>query len=172
MLVCQPYREDKNLGKAYNEAFDLIGDDDYLLITDYDVLFLLPETISHITEYTRRFQADLFVCYTNRIYPHGPQIYRGLNEDSDIKNHIQISKDCTRNLYYVTRLQENISGFLMVIPKSTWNEIKFKEDKCLGIDTQFSKDLLNAGKIILRMEGVYVWHTYRLHDIKDKTHLL
>lgn len=174
ILSCQPYREDKNLGKAYNEAFGLIGDDDYLLITDYDVLFLLPEQMTYIQEYSNRFPADLFVCYTNRIFAGGPQIYRSINEDADIRKHISIAKDCTKDLYNVTRIHENISGFLMLIPKRTWNEIKFTEDKkCLGVDTQFSQDLLKENRTILRMEGIYVWHTYRLENgIKNKTHLL
>lgn len=176
ILSCQPYRGDKDLGRSYNECFNLIGDDDYLLITDYDVLILLPEQINHIKKYAELHpEGDLFVCYTNRIHESGPQIYNGaINPDPDIKNHIAIADQLTSHLYKVTRLYENISGFLMLIPKRTWDEIKFKEGiKCLGVDTKFSQDLLKANKIIYRMEGIYVWHTYRLiNGIKDKSHLL
>lgn len=175
ILPCQPYREDRNLGKAYNEAFALIGDDDYLLIMDYDVMILLPEQISHIAEYTRRYpEADLLVCYANRTFATGPQIYGAINEDADIRKHIVIAKNRYRYLYKATPVQQNISGFLMVISKKTWKEIKFTEDlKCLGVDTHYSQQLHAANKIIYRMDGIYVWHTYRLMSgTKDKTHLL
>lgn len=176
ILSCQPYREDRNLGRAYNEAFSLIGEDDYLIVTDYDVLYLLPDQLKHITEYTRHYpECDLFVCWANRTFEQNSQIYNGkINENADMRKHLQIAKSVYKNLYNVTRVYQDISGFLMVIPKRTWNEIKFTEDlKCLGVDTLFSQRLLAANKIIYRMDGIYVWHTYRLMDgIKNKLHLL
>jgi|SRR6185437_4602566 len=176
ILSCQPYREDRNLGKAYNDAFKLIGDDDYLIITDYDVLYLLPDQIKHITEYCNRFpDGDLFVSWANRTFVPNAQIYSGkLDEEADIRKHLATAQECYKNLYNVTRIRENISGFLMAIPKRTWNEIPFTEDlKCLGVDTIFSQKLLSADKIIYRMDGIYIWHTYRLlNGVKNKSHLL
>lgn len=182
ILTCTPYRQDRNLGLAYNQAFGLIQDEDWLIITDYDVLLLLPDQISHIHEYINRYpEAGMFVCWGNRTYHSNAQLYGGpvptpeqVNKDDYIIRNIEIAKKCYANLYKVTEVKQNISGFLMAIPKRTWNEIKFTEDlKCLGVDTLFSQRMLNAGKKILRMDGIFVFHTYRIEkNIRDKTHLL
>lgn len=182
ILTCTPYRQDRNLGRAYNEAFEKMNEEDWLIITDYDVLLLLPDQISHIHEYIYQFTgADMFVCWSNRTYHSNAQLYGGpvptpemVSKDDYIVNHIKTAKYCYKDLYKVTEVKQNVSGFLMAIPKRTWNEIKFTEDlKCLGVDTLFSQRMLNAGKKILRMDGIFVFHTYRIDkDIRDKAHLL
>jgi GT2 family glycosyltransferase len=62
----------------------------------------------------------------------------------------------------------------MLVSKKTWNEIKFSESgKCLGVDNDFSANVLERGKKIYRMDSLYVFHAYRLKNgIKDKTHLV
>ena len=183
MIHCvTPYRTDRNLGKAYNDTFRLIGEDDWLCITDYDVLFPLPDTLSHIHKYVELFpEAGMFVCYANRTYHSNAQLYGGpvnsptdVNPDPNIINHLKLSREAAKQLYEVTPIERSISGFLMVISKKVWNEIKFAEDlKCLGVDTLYSNKVLQSGRQILRMNGIYVWHTYRLeHGIQDKSHLL
>lgn len=179
--VTTPFRIDRNLGKAYNDTFRLIGDDDWLCITDYDVLFLLPDTINNLYGYIERYpEADMFVSWANRTFHSNQQLYGGpvatsfhIPHDDVISNQIKIAREAQRDLYKVTRIQRTISGFLMVIPKRTWNEIKFVEDlKCLGVDSVFSQRMVDAGKTIYRMDGVYVWHTYRLENgVKYKSHL-
>lgn len=171
-----PYRTDRNLGKAYNDAFALIGEDDYLLITDYDVLYLLPDTINKCYEYVKEYPyADMFVCWGNRTYPTNAQLYRGkFNESADIREHILIAKEAAKDIPKATRIERTISGFLMLIPKRTWNRVKFVEDlKCLGVDSLFSQKLVDLDMTIYRMDGIYVWHTYRLEGgINNKKHLL
>ena len=171
-----PYRDDRNLGKAYNEAFQLIPDDDYLLITDYDVLFLLPDTIRHCYQYVKQYpEADMFVCVTNRTYATNAQRYNDeVSENDSIRHHIQVARKCAEKIPQATQLYRTISGFLMLIPKRTWNRVKFTEDlKCLGVDSLFSQELINRRMKILRMDGIYVWHTYRLAtNVHDKDHLL
>ncbi len=63
---------------------------------------------------------------------------------------------------------------LMLLSKKAWKENPFTEDlKCLGVDSEISIRLREQGKTILRMDGLYVWHTYRLmNGIRDKQHLL
>lgn len=176
MIHCMiPYRNDRNLGKAYNDAFKLIADDDWLCITDYDVLFLQPDTIKLMNDYVEQFKdADMFVCYANRTYPTNAQNYNGVSDNANLLYHIELAKNIALKPLSVTKVEQNVSGFLMLIPKRIWNEIKFTEDlKCLGVDTLFSQRMLNAKKTIYRMNTVYVWHTYRLdRGITNKDHLL
>lgn len=170
-----PYAADKNLGRAYNEQISRYHDDDWLMITDYDVLILLHDTIVHIGEYTLRFpETGVFTCFTNRLANKTQLLNARVNEDDRIKNHIQLAALQKKHLYQVTELTGAISGMLMVIKKSTWNEIKFPDNGlCLGVDNIYCNSIMESGRKVLRMDGVYVWHTYRLIDgIKSRKHLL
>jgi len=179
MIHCiTPYREDKRLGVAYNNAMAQIPEGDWACITDWDVLFLLPETIAHLNEYVRRYpDTGLFTCYASRTHHinTGLQMFEtGIDSNRDILHHIEIAKKQTEKLYQVTEINRFISGFLMMVSKETWNTHKFAEDlKCLNVDNVYSNKMLQAGLPIRRMDGIYVWHSYRIDkDIKDTTHLV
>lgn len=172
-----PFRLDKRLGKAYNDCFKDVGDDDWIVFTDYDVLFLTPETIPNIYKYIEKnIDAGILTCYTNRIGKASSkkQCYKKIISDNNsISHHIKIARKFESNLYKATRIQYPISGFLMCVSKKTWNNIKFSEKRlALGVDTDFSHKVNASGLEILRMDGIYVWHTYRLeHGIGFKNHL-
>jgi GT2 family glycosyltransferase len=175
--VCTPYDVGRNLGKAYNSVMRTMGDDDWVVLTDYDILFLLPDTIKHLHEYPLRYpDAAIFTCFANRSHANSKnQLLGGIvSDNTDILYHIEKAKYQTKFLYEATEIKTHVSGFLMMVSKRTWNEIKFVEDLlCLGVDTVFSKRLLERGKKIYRMDGVYVFHIYRLlNGVKNKEHLL
>lgn len=175
--VVTPFRTDKNLGLAYNEAFKHYSDEDWLCLMDWDAYFLTSDAINHLIRYTELYpKTGIFTAWTGRIHSSNSiQLYKGIvNEDGEIRNHIAIAEYLKQNLYQVAPIHKVISGFLMMIKKETWNEIKFSEDmKCLGVDNEYSQRILDAGKTIFRMEGIYIWHTYRLiNGVKDKRHLL
>ena len=175
--VCTPYSVEKKLGNAYNECMRLIPDNEWCCLIDYDVQFLTPDAIYNLHQYVELFpNAGIFTCFTNRLHPLATNQLLGqmVSDDPNILNHILIAEDQRENLFKVTELNKHISGFLMMIRKETWNEIKFSEDKlCLGVDNDFSDRVLKSGRKILRMEGIYVFHQYRmLRGIKDKSHLI
>lgn len=172
-----PYSTDKNLGRAYNEAFRLVGDEDWVCLTDYDTMFLTPDAPAIVQEYVNRFpDTALFTCYTNRVHPCSTeQLVQGtIIDNSDIRYHIQIAERTKKNLYTVSQVHKNVSGMLMVMSKKQWRETPFVEDlKCLGVDTELSKTLRERGQPVQRMNGLYIWHTYRImNGIRDKSHLL
>lgn len=173
--VVTPYAVDKNLGKAYNKAASLIHDLDWLCVIDYDVMFLTPDAIKIMYEYVNTYpNTGIFTCLTNRIHPLAKnQLLDGNVSDNDsIRHHQAIAKAQSIYTPEVTNINHPISGFLMLFSKETWNKIKFREDGlCLGVDNAFSQAVLNTGRNILRMDGLYVWHSYRLNNITDKSHL-
>lgn len=172
--VLTPYAIDKNLGRAYNEAMDMIPDGDWACLIDYDVQFLTPDAIAHIHEYIKRNpSAGMLTCYTNRIGCKQQLLNGVFNESADMLQHIKLAVNQQKHLYKTTALQSLTSGFLMVISKATWQQYKFDETgKCLGVDNQFAERLLKAGKTILRMDGIYVFHSYRLGKGRyDTSHL-
>lgn len=178
--IVKPYSLEKNLGKAYNEAMALIPDGDWACLMDYDTMFLTPDCGQILHEHAKFMDENyngkvLLTCFANRIHPLAKdQLLTGsLLEETDISYHIHLAEK-QREQKTCTRIEHEISGFLMMISKELWKEIKFTESgKCLGVDNDFSLRVLAKGYMIGRMDNLYVWHTYRLKNgIKDKTHLL
>lgn len=174
--IIKPYSVEKNLGKAYNDAVRLLPDGDWACLMDYDTMFLTPDCGKILHEYATLFSTTgMFTCYTNRIHPLAKdQLLKGvIINNTDVQYHLTLADQAKENLYQVTRLDKAVSGFLMMINKSTWNDIKFTEDmKCLGVDNDYCYRLLDNGRSIVRMDGMYVWHSYRLQNgISNKDHL-
>lgn len=174
--VKTPYAEDKNLGRAYNQAFEDIEERDWVCLIDHDVMFLTPDAIGLMYEYVRSFpETGIFTCYTNRIHPLAvDQLLDGkVNENTCVKYHSERAYNQKRFGITVTEVNHVISGFLMLISKKTWRAMKFPETgKCLGVDNFFSQAILGAKKKIYRMNSLYVWHSYRLQNgITNKDHL-
>lgn len=171
-----PFRLDKNLAKAYNDEFFKVNDDDYVCLRDYDTLFLLPETIQDIYGYVQKYpQIDLFTAYGNRNHwSLKEQLLNGeVSDNADIRYHIDIAIKQREKLYGLTKMSGHLSGFFLLMSKRLWKDMQFQENrKCLGVDTQFSLRLKNRGRFVYRMDGVYVWHTYRLKQgVNDRKHL-
>jgi len=174
--ICIPYRSDKNLGRAYNEAMVRIPDGDAACFIDYDVQLLTHDAGAILHQYTNQNPSALLTCYTNRVSPFSKSqlLNKTVSDDSDLRNHIRIAESQKSNLFQVSQIDRDISGMLMVIPKSLWYEFPFDESgQCLGVDTYYGRKIRAAGRQILRMNGLYVWHAYRLlQGINDKAHLL
>ena len=171
-----PFRGDKNLGKAYNDAFECTMDDDWICLIDHDVMFLTSDAILILEEYTKKYpDTGIFTCFTNRLHVLSKDQLLGgkVCESHDIKFHKQLAYHQKVHLFNVTEINHEIGGFLMLVSKKTWDDVKFNEDmKCLGVDNDYSWRVMAKGKRILRMDGVYVYHQYRIDDVTDKTHLL
>lgn len=158
----QPYATDLNIGRAYNEEVARIPDDHYVVILDQDVMFLHPKTKAQIQAIVNKnTDYALFGCRLSRIGS-GRQCPGGQSsDDPNIMNHYEIAKDLHEREYgQVSHYHYPIAGAFMCFPKATWNRVKFQE-KNIAFDTQFSRDVMRFGKIGM-MEGVYLFHLYRL----------
>lgn len=175
----KPFNLNKNIGKAYNEAMSLLSEgNDWGCLLDGDTMFLTSnygKQISDIIEnYKENKNIGILTCLTNRIgNPY--QRYNGIiNEDPNIKNHIKIALKLQKEKYLdLLEIPRTISGHMMLIPKWVWEEAGgFDEEGILQIDNKFSKKILLMGKKIYLMQGIYIFHNYRLlQGKKDKTHL-
>lgn len=153
----------------------MAGDDDWLCFMDRDICLLSPNTQAIIEENILIHKdAGLLTCLTNRVGNLHQCYNRQISEVSDIKHHYRIAmqrEDIHRNS--VTFTTGPISGFLMCISKRVWKRLPELRQGLLGVDTDISRGVLAMGKKIAIMQGVYVFHYYRLHNgIHDKTHLL
>lgn len=180
----QPYSTEKNLGKSYNDHIKLIGDDDVAILTDGDTCWLTPDYGMVIAEYVAKYPDAVLTCWTNRINEKAEQQYRGIDRsESDMVKHIEIANSFNKDRVHATPLDGFVSGFCLVVPKKIWNSVngfaekQVYEDRgpynLLGVDNDFTNRVRAAGFPILRMESVYIWHTYRLlTGDHDKSHLL
>lgn len=174
--VRTPFALDKNLANAYNSEFESCPDGDWLCFIDHDVAFLTPNAINILHEYVVKFpDAGIFTAWTNRIHPLAvDQLFLGApSNDFDFKSWSFRARIQSLTETKVTEIKRPISGFLMLISKATWMEAgRFTGPGCLGVDNIFSERVLLLGKKIYRMDRVIVWHSYRMENIRDKTHLL
>jgi len=178
-----PYSLEKNLGKAYNDAIAGLPDDCHVCLRDGDTCWLTPDYGVHLAEYVRLHPNAVLTCWTNRINEKAEQQAKieNVREHADIVWHIQASTHQKNALYHITPLHGFVSGFCLVFPKSLWHQHKFPEkqmfegrgpNNMLGVDNYWTNQVRAAGVPVLRMDGLYIWHTYRLlTGDQDKTHL-
>lgn len=179
----KPYSLDKNLGKAYNDHCKIVpSDDDWIVMMDGDTCFLTSD-YGHIIQKVIESNPEigLFTCYTNRI-GNLEQCYNGhISEESDITIHLLQANNLANLQPSLKELKNVISGHFMLFQKKTWREVngfpeqprKGKKYNLLGVDNRFSNRILKAGKRIMLIENLYIFHVYRLlKGINDKTHLL
>ena len=174
------YSTEKNLGKAYNEFIQMIPDDSCACLRDGDTTWLTPDYGFHLQEYVNRNPGAILTCWTNRIHKSSGQLIPQ-ESPSDMKWHIEYAEKKKADLYKVTPLHTTVSGFCLVVPKSVWKDHKFSEvqpyedrkhlPNLLGVDNDFTNRVRAAGIPVLRMEGLYIWHTYRLLTNSNK-HLI
>lgn len=173
MIFVTPYRSDRNLGKCYNDIMRM--SDETVCFTDGDVMFLTSDFGHLIEDYHQRFPNAVLTCRTNRIHPLSKQLDGKMDEKCDVRELLKKAEE-RKHLRTVTEIKpgEGLSGVLMVVPKSVWLKVPFKETgECLGVDSQFRIDLHNAGVKTYIMDGVLVFHSYRLlNGINYKNHLI
>ena len=158
----------------------MIPEGDAACFIDGDVMFLTPDFGQILTNYANNFPNAVLTCWTNRIH----ELSRGqkmqLTQPDSIKSCIEVAARISDTGGYLTGfpITGSVSGFLLVVPKSVWHQHKFTETNnyrpgepnLLGVDNDFTNRVRAAGIPILRMNGMLVWHSYRLLD-GSKKHL-
>ncbi len=159
-----PYSFEKNLGKAYNEEFEKVQDDnDWVVLMDGDSHFFTDFGQQIRAHILARPHAGMFTCITNRV-GNKQQCYGGvISENSDYLYHAKLAKRLAiANRGVVKESSRIISGLLMVVQKKRWREIGgFHEKGILKVDNMFSRELLNRNLKIYIMHDIYMIHYYR-----------
>lgn len=164
-----PYRSDKNIGKAINDAIKNICplDDDWIVHVDQDVCFLRPDSKAQIAEILSNTTFDVLGCMTNRLSsPH--QLYKGkFSESADIREHINIADQLHNSNYGVVNPTGiNIAAMLMCFRVSTWQKTGGFREGSIRFDSEFTDSVQNLGGNLGIMAGVYVFHLYRMWSEK------
>lgn len=175
----QPFRTDKNIGKAINEAIQNLRYDanDWIVLTDHDMMWLLPDSKAQVERILMGTDYDILGCMTNRLrLP--DQLVGGKFIDNDkIRDHIAIAEKC-REMWgdQVKTANTVVAAFMLCFRVSVWERVNGFVEDVLNFDTQFCWE---AQKIcsarIGIMSGVYVYHLYRSwskNPKNDIAHLL
>lgn len=182
----KPFSLTKNLGECYNQYMALIGDDDTAVLLDGDTCFLTPDYGMVIAEYAAKYPNAVLTCWTNRINEKAEQQFKGpfIRDEVKMDIHLELAKNLqTAPVEPVTALHGFVSGFMLVVPKKVWQSVggfaekQVYEDRgpynLLGVDNDFTNRIRAAGTPVLRMNSIYIWHTYRLlQGDHDKKHLM
>lgn len=164
----QPFSVTKELGKEYNAHCALVpNDNDWILILDYDAMILSPLAYSIMDMAIQRYPAtQVFGAVTNRIGYVEQRVHPVMSKNADMLHHLYKSNEAA--LVYPKGECKQIAtaaGFFLLFRKSYWNNNKF-QDAIINetgqlFDHTFCKRARRDGKI-MKILGVYVWHTYRL----------
>jgi len=169
-----PYNEDKNLGVAYNECFDLVPDNDWVVLTDADSLYLTPSHI-HMVRKAIDMHPDtgMFICKVNRVKRKAQIHDLDLCDDMDIIKHRKIALELAGQPLSCTEIGGDVGGYFMCLKKSTWKEMgKFHTRGILGIDTRACRAIRRIGKKVRIINNLYKFHYYRwLEGVDYKEHL-
>lgn len=171
-----PYRSDKNIGAAINEAIMDVRycPGDWICLTDHDVLFLLPDSKAQIERILlSETEFDVLGCMTNRIRSKEQLIQGFFNNDDCIRNHIQIADLLQSDAVIPAR--GVMAAFMLCFRVSVWEKVGGFAEGVINFDTLFNSACRNAGFKIGLMKGVYVWHSYRIMSkvpLQDCTHLI
>lgn len=162
-----PFDSEKNIGRSHNQHCEIVPNaEDWICITDSDVLFLLPDTKKQIEDIIQKHgnTYQVFGCLTNRIAsPH--QRIDGWFAETNIQLHKAKAQVVQATNYVdVEETDINVAGFLMVFQKKTWDKYRFS-DNSIRFDSEFTDKVKADGGRLAIMQGVYVFHDYRLgHD--------
>lgn len=175
VFFTQVWDKTKNYGLYANEFFSLLPPDSWGCLSDGDVSWLTSDYGNIIYAYTEKYPDTVLSCYTNRIgCPY--QKLPGVEENNhDIKYHKALAEKAKLQLHTVTDVslyKFPLSGMVMVISKATWEKVgKFNETGgMLGVDNDFYRALQKNKVRVLLMNGLYVYHQYRIQG--NKNHLL
>lgn len=183
-----PARSDKNIGKALNDHCSSVPEDGWIVIRDCDTMFLTPNYSKHIEDIVYKYgdKYDLIGCMTNRANMKQHLINGLFSEDTDVKNHVNLSLRLEKEKWAeVVQSSNYIAGHFMLFSKKAWNEHKFEEGAILTkkkvngkvvigfFDYWFSNYFYRRKRVGIAT-GLYIFHLYRLFQPSTKinSHLL
>ena len=163
----------KNIGAAYNQFMNLIGDDDWACFLDADAMFVTGDFYKQLEEIIIKPENEnigMYTACTNRIGNIEQIVFGKKSEEArnhDIEFHREIGKALQNTRRYdLIDCKDPISGVVMLISKKAWSKTKGFADGFLGVDNNMDYQLRNIGYRTCIMLGVYVYHWYRYNYLK------
>lgn len=171
-----PYRTDKNIGRAINEAIRHLDcrSDDWVIHTDMDLLWLRPDSKKQLEEILLSTDYDILGVMLNRL-GNDYQLARHMFNETNILEHY---KEATRrhSLNYGQVIDfpaGPMAAAVMCFKVQTWKDLGGFDENSLAFDTQFCIRAVNSNYQLGLCTGIYCFHYYRLHkEVNNIDHLL
>lgn len=158
-----PFSTDKNIGGANNHIISKFGNDDWIVLTDGDASFMLPnwgEQIEMIIKANPEY--DLIGCVTNRIGIK-QQLHNGVFDS------VCNAYDCYYDALEAWEKHgtlvvpaDIVSGVCMIFKKSTWEKAGGFLENNRSADAGFNRSIKRIGGKIGIAKGLYMMHNYRI----------
>jgi len=160
----QPYSLVSNLGAEYNRHMELIGEDDWAVLTDHDAIPGLDRNwFRYFAEAIAfRPEAGAFVAVTNRIDAFWQRAEEADRDNHDIEYHTAIAlKRATRRTLLDITDTKGFGGVSFALSKAAWRDAGGFADGLLCVDHSIHFGLQRAGRRVYLLENVYVYHRRR-----------
>lgn len=159
ILTAVPYAEDLNLGRAYNETFNLVGPEDWVCFLDHDMMFTTTAWNRQLAAAVAAEPDGCFTAITNRMASRWQVAPEAARARHDLGQHRKVGEARlkTRTLLDVTDTQ-GWGGVLMLVSKRAWCDAGGFVDGLLCVDHMFHYALKAAGRRVWLIEGLYVYH--------------
>lgn len=158
-----PYRTDRNIGFAINEAIEQLNanPNDWIVHNDQDTLWLLPDSKTQLISILNKTEYDLLGPTTNRLANHY-QLFDFMFDESNIHKHIDLAKG-RQSEYYgeVQPYAHVLAAFCLCFKVKTWIKLGKFTEKNITFDTDFSLSAHENGMKLGLMIGIYCLHLYR-----------
>jgi len=161
VIAMTPFGLDMNLGRAYNEAMEMLPEDGWACFLDHDAAWTTRKWYPQVVEAAIRYpETGLFTCYTNRIASSWQRLDQYDNHDMRHQRSVGEKQTKVRTLLDVTDTQ-GIGGVVMVVSKRAWRDVGGFVDGLLCVDHQMHFAQRKAGRKVYLIEGLYVYHWRR-----------
>ena len=167
-----------NIGKAINDAIEALktGHDDWIILTDYDILWLLPDSKKHLMQVLAETDYDVLGVMTNRIRSKEQLVNEIFCEVDSIEWHMGRAKAAWETWGKdIKPAQGVIAAFCMCFSVGTWKRLGGFPEASITFDSVFSHRARRMGMKLGICEGIYIYHNYRSwskNPYTDIAHLL
>jgi GT2 family glycosyltransferase len=167
----QPYSREKNIGGAINSAIRQLNahPSDWVVLTDHDVLWLLPDSKAQIENILLTTNFDVLGPVTNRLALNA-QLHEGVFDVYDIREHIKVAKERQQQCgNHVQQFDNFLAAFCLCFRVSTWQKLGGFTENDIQFDSIFCIKAQASGMKLGLMLGVYLYHLYRTGSDNPRT---
>lgn len=158
LLTVVPWRDDANLGRAYNEVLEAAAPGSWVAFLDHDAMPTTPRWNRQLREAIAfRPDAGAFVAMTNRIASPWQRCGDALTDDYAAHRRIGFERAKVRTLLDVSGTK-GWGGVLFAVSRDAWLECGGFADGLGCVDHSLHFGLQRIGRKAWLVEGLYVYH--------------
>lgn len=161
-----PYEPHAELVTAYNRYMERA--EGWVLFLDQDLFLCNPAWYAICLNAIQAHpEAGIITCWTNRLCKSNHfQRDRNAPKGNDVEEHCAYARwkwDASGESFTSYQLGE-FAGFFLLTNRRTWEDVggfqSVNGGSLLGVDHDYAQRVVSAGRSIIRLDGLYVYHRY------------